>query len=139
MTAHVTAKFEVKSWDEKTWDGRPWKEVQGAKLTHAIVTKTYSGDIEGEGTSHTLTTYDDQGSASYAGLEHVVGRLAGRAGSFVLLASGTYDPGTGRAEAKWFVVPGSGTGELRSLRGEGGFVAEHGQASVPATLDYEID
>lgn len=139
MGKHVTAQFAVKSWDEKTWDGRPWKEVSGAKLTHAVVMKTYSGEIEGEGTSHTLTTYNDQGSASYAGLEHVVGRLGGRAGSFVLQTSGTYDPGTGRAEARWFVVPGSGTADLRGLRGEGGFVAEHGNPNVPIILDYDFE
>lgn len=138
MTNHATAKFEVKSWDEKTWDGQPWKEVHGAKLTHAIVTKTYSGDIQGEGTSQTLTTYNAQGSASYAGLEHVVGRVGGRRGSFVLQSSGTYDPGTGKAEAKWFVVPGSGTDGLQGLRGQGGFVAEHGNPNVPITLEYDF-
>jgi hypothetical protein len=139
MSQNATAKFEVKSWDEKTWDGRPWKDVQGAKLTHAIVTKTYSGDIQGQGTSHTLTTYNDQGSASYAGLERVVGRVGERSGSFVLQTNGTYDPGTGKAEAKWFVVPGSGTEDLRSLRGQGGFVAEHGNPNVPITLNYDFE
>jgi hypothetical protein len=35
----------------------------------------------------------------------------------------------------WFVVPGSGTGELAGLRGEGGFEAALGEhASI--TLDY---
>jgi hypothetical protein len=35
----------------------------------------------------------------------------------------------------WFVVPGSGTGELAGLRGEGGFQAELGQ-HADVTLDY---
>ncbi len=35
----------------------------------------------------------------------------------------------------WFVVPGSGTGELQGLRGEGGLSAELGQ-SADITLDY---
>jgi len=35
----------------------------------------------------------------------------------------------------WFVVPGSGTGELRGLRGEGGFKAELGQRA-DITPDY---
>jgi Protein of unknown function (DUF3224) len=35
----------------------------------------------------------------------------------------------------WFVVPGSGTGELAGLRGEGGFTAELGQGA-DITLDY---
>jgi hypothetical protein len=137
MTTHATAKFTIKSWDEKTWDGRNWKEVQGAKQTHAVVTKTYQGDIEGEGTSHTLTTYDSQGSAHYVGLEQVVGKIGTRAGSVVLQVTGSYDVTTGLAKAEWSVVPGSGTDGLAGLQGQGGFVAEHGNPQVVATLDYE--
>jgi hypothetical protein len=139
MSTHVTGKFTVKTWDETTWDGKPWKEVEGAKLTHAVVTKTYLGEIEGEGTSQTLTTYNAAGSASYVGLEQVVGRVGGRSGSFVFQVDGTYDPGTGLADAKWSVVPGSGTGDLSGLRGTGGFVAEHGNPSVTITLDYDFE
>jgi len=138
MTTHAAAKFNVKTWNEKTWDGRDWKEVPGAKLTHAAVTKTYQGDIEGEGTSHTLTTYDAQGSAHYVGLEHVTGKLGARAGSFVLQVSGSYDVVSGLAKAEWAVVPGSGTAALAGLKGSGGFVAEHGNSEVTATLDYDF-
>jgi hypothetical protein len=106
---------------------------------HAIVTKADFGDIEGEGTSHSLTTYSDDGSASYVGLERVIGRVGGRSGSFVLQTSGTYNPGTGTAQANWFVVPGSATGDLRGLQGEGGFVAKHGDPDVPITLDYGFE
>jgi hypothetical protein len=35
----------------------------------------------------------------------------------------------------WFVVPGSGTGELAGMRGDGGFSAELGQGAE-ITLDY---
>jgi hypothetical protein len=139
MTIQASAKFTIQSWDEKTWDGRNWKEVAGAKLTHAAVTKTYEGDIRGQGASHTLTTYDGQGSAHYVGLEHIVGQLGERAGSFVLQVSGSYDVVTGLAEAGWFVVPGSGTEALAGLSGAGGFVASHGNPEVIATLDYAFE
>jgi hypothetical protein len=139
MSTKATATFEIKSWDEKTWDGKNWKDVPGAKLTHAIVTKTYSGDIEGQSTSQSLTSYEESGSASYVGLEHIVGKLAGRSGSFVLQTIGTYDNTAGVATAKWSVVPGSGTEELRGLRGEGGFEASHGQGAIPLTLDYDFE
>ena len=33
----------------------------------------------------------------------------------------------GRIKATWFVVPGSGTGDLSGLRGEGGFEGEFGK------------
>src|SRR5713101_7162478 len=116
MTTHAAAKFNVKTWDEKTWDGRNWKEVEGAKLTHAAVTKTYQGDIEGDGNSHTLTTYDSQGSAHYVGLEQIIGKIGTRAGSFVLQVTGSYDVETGLAKAAWSVVPGSATEALRGLK-----------------------
>ncbi len=139
MSTRATATFEIKSWDEKTWEGKPWKDVPGAKLTHAVVTKAYHGDIEGESTSQSLTTYNAAGSASYVTLDSVTGRVGGRSGSFVLQGSGTYNPGSGEAKTTWFVVPGSGTGELRGLRGEGGFVATHGNGTVPLTLDYDFE
>jgi hypothetical protein len=44
----------------------------------------------------------------------------------------------GKITATWFVVPGSGTGELTGLRGEGGFVGEFGKGSE-GTLDYWFD
>jgi len=139
MTTHATAMFEVKSWDEKTWDGKDWKEVSGEKLTHAVVTKTYAGDIEGKGTSESLTTYNEQGYASYVGLEKITGSLGGRTGTFVLQTSGTYDPTTGEAKATWFVAPDSATGELKGLRGQGAFLANHGNPNVSMFLDYDLD
>jgi Protein of unknown function (DUF3224) len=41
----------------------------------------------------------------------------------------------GKIKATWFVVPGSGTGDLSGLRGEGGFEGEFGKGSE-GTLDY---
>jgi len=41
----------------------------------------------------------------------------------------------GQIKATWFVVPGSGTGELSGLRGEGGVERHFGQGS-DGTLDY---
>jgi hypothetical protein len=35
----------------------------------------------------------------------------------------------------WFIVPGSATGELEGLRGEGGFVAQLGEGA-DITLGY---
>jgi hypothetical protein len=40
-----------------------------------------------------------------------------------------------RIRATWEVTPGSGTGDLQGLRGEGGFEGAFGEGSR-ATLDY---
>ncbi len=104
MSTHATATFEVKSWDEQ-----PYQEFEGGtKLTRASVTTSYHGDIEGEGTLEYLMFYGEDGSASFVGLERVVGRVGNRSGSFVLRHSGAYEGGT--AKATYVVVPGSGTG-----------------------------
>ena len=50
------------------------------------------------------------------GFERVVGSIHGRSGSFVLHHTATSSP-DGRS-AVWSVVPDTGTGELRRLRGE---------------------
>ena len=131
MKHHANATFEVKSWDEK-----PFHEIEGGgKLTEARVTKSFQGDIEGESTLIYLMVYSIDGSASFVGAERVVGRLAGRSGSFVLQHGGTYEGGV--AHTKWSVVKGSGTGELKGLSGEGGFSSGH-HTSYPITLDYDL-
>ena len=132
MSKQATATFEVKGWDEK-----PYDEIDGGpKLTRASVTKSYAGDIEGEGTLEYLMMHREDGSASFIGLERVVGKLDGRSGSFVLQQEGTFDGGI--AKAKYFVLSDSGTGDLQGLQGQGEFEAGH-QESYPITLEYTFD
>ena len=132
MKTHAKATFDVKAWDEK-----PYNEMNGLpKLTRASVTKSYQGDITGEGKLEYLMMYRDDGSASFVGLERVVGSVGGRSGSFVLQHSGTFNGGV--ATVTLLVVPGSGTGDLRGLRGNGGFAVGH-QQPYPMTLDYDFE
>jgi len=132
MTTRASATFEIKAWDEK-----PYDEFEGGrKLTRASVRKSFQGDIEGDSSLEYLMSYGEDGSASFVGMERIVGRVGNRSGSFVLQHSGTFAGGI--AKAAWFVVPGSGTGELSGLRGEGGFAAGHEQ-QYAVTLDYEFE
>ena len=102
-------------------------------MTRAVVTKTFTGDIEGEGQVEYLMMYRSDGSASFVGLERVVGRIAGKAGSFVLQRSGIFEGGV--AKESYSVIPGSGTGELQGLSGEGTSAVGHG-TEHPITLSY---
>lgn len=129
--------FEIKSWDEKTWDGKDWKERAGAKLTRAQITTAYQGDLEGEGQTQLLLVYRDDNIASYTGLEQITGRLGDRSGSFVLQINGVFEEGA--AKTTWVVVARSGTGELRGLRGEGGYVAHEGGQAASFSLDYDFE
>ena len=59
----------------------------------------------------------------------------GSAGSFVLQRVGLFEGG--QAKESYSVIPGSGTGELRGLSGEGTSDLGHG-TEFPFTLTFEI-
>lgn len=128
---HAKARFAIKSWDEK-----PYSEGEDLpKLTRASVAKTFTGDLEGEGQVEYLMMYRADGSAAFVGLERVVGHIGDKAGSFVLQRTGVFE--AGQARESYSVVPGSGTGELRGLRGKGASSVGHGMEH-PFTLEYEL-
>jgi len=132
MNKHAAATFALKSWNET-----PFNEMQGMpKLTRVSATKTYEGDITGEGKVEYLMMYRADGSATFTGLERVVGTMGGHSGSFVLQHSGTFEHGI--ATVTLSVVPGSGTEALRGLKGEGRFAVGH-QPPYHMTLDYRFE
>jgi hypothetical protein len=131
MKESATARFAITSWDEK-----PYSEGQDLpKLTRASVSKTYTGDIVGEGHVEYVMMYRSDGSATFVGLERVVGRLAGKAGSFVLQRTGVFEGGL--AKEVYSVIPGSASGELKGLLGEGSSAVGHGMEH-PFTLNHEL-
>lgn len=131
MGQDANARFVIKSWDEK-----PYSEVPDQpKLTKAAVAKTYTGDIDGEAHVEYLMMYRSDGTASFVGLERFAGRLAGRSGSFVLQRTGVFE--AGQAKESYSVVPGSATGELKGLTGEGASSLGHGK-EYPFTLSYRL-
>ena len=127
--SHATGKIDVKTYEPTTYD----QPGEGPTLVRIHVVEDFSGDIEGEGTAEFLQTTRDEDEASFVGVERVTGRLGEKSGTFVLQDQGTLKGTT--VSGTWFVVPESGTGELRGLRGEGGFEAELGQGA-DVTLDY---
>jgi Protein of unknown function (DUF3224) len=129
MTAN--ARFAIKSWDEKPYSEGP----DLPKLTRASVTKSYTGDIEGEGKVEYLMMYRPDGSAAFVGLERIVGRIGGKSGAFVLQRMGVFE--NGQAKETYTVVPGSGSGELGALRGDGTSAVGHGMEH-PFVLRYEL-
>lgn len=132
MTKTASARFSIKSWDEK-----PYSEGQDLpKMTRASVDKTFTGEIDGEGHVEYVMMYRSDGTAVFVGLERITGRIAGRNGSFVLQRTGVFEDG--QAKESYSVITGSGTGELRSLRGEGTSAVGHA-ADYPFALNYELD
>ena len=131
MRQSASARFAIKSWDEK-----PYGEGENLpKLTRASVTKAYTGDIVGEGQVEYLMMYRSDGSATFVGLERVVGRIAGKSGSFVLQRTGVFEDGL--AKESYSVIPGSARGDLHGLSGDGISALGHG-TDYPFTLNYEL-
>jgi uncharacterized protein DUF3224 len=131
MKTSANARFAIKSWDEK-----PYSEGQGLpKLTRASVTRTFTGDIEGEGQVEYLMMYRRDGSAGFVGLERIVGRIGAKAGTFVLQRIGVFEHGL--AKESYSVIPGSATGELEGLRGDGSSAVGHGMEH-PFSLNYDL-
>jgi hypothetical protein len=127
----ASARFAIKSWDEK-----PYSEGQNQpRLTRASVVKTFTGDIEGEGQVEYVMMYRSDGSATFVGLERIAGRIGGKTGTFVLQRIGVFE--NGQAKESYSVIPGSGTGELQGLRGEGSSAVGHGMEH-PFALHYDL-
>jgi uncharacterized protein DUF3224 len=111
----------------------PFDQTEGPALLEIRLNETFSGDIDGESPVRALQVRRDDRSASMVSMQRFHGKLGGREGTFVLQGSEIVEHG--RITATWFVVPGSGTGDLAGLRGEGGFAGEFGKGS-DGTLEY---
>jgi Protein of unknown function (DUF3224) len=127
--SHATGTITVRTYEPNPYD----QPAEGPALVRIHVEEDFSGDIEGTGVAEFLQAQVSADAASFVGIERVSGSIAGRTGTFVLQDQGTLT-GT-RVTGRWSVVPGSGTGQLAGLRGDGGFTAELGQGA-DITLDY---
>lgn len=136
MSTRATASFDVTGWDQSAYE----EPAEGPRLARVTVRKVFRGELEGKSTGELLmcqTAPDDLAAGGgYVVSERVVGRLAGRTGTFVLQHGGLGGAGTAM-HTFGHVVPGSGTGELAGLRGEIAIrVAEDGGHTL--TLDYDF-
>jgi hypothetical protein len=136
MTTRAISSFDVTGWDHSPYDDG----IPGPSLSRAKVRKAFRGDLVGESTAELLMCQADaadlNAGAGYIGSERVVGKLAGREGSFVIqhwgVSGGGLEPRTAG-----HIVPGSGTGELVGLTGEVQIMVGAGGEHT-LTLDYEI-
>jgi hypothetical protein len=129
---HATGSTQVKSYVAATFD-----EVAGAAaLIEVRLTETFTGDISGEGIGRAIQAAHEDGAATFVGIERVRGSIGECDGTFLLQISGAVLHKEMRAE--WFVIPGSGTGNLTGLRGDGGFKAQLGHHGS-VWLDYSFE
>jgi hypothetical protein len=127
----AVAGFELDSFDGDP----PYREEDGVAHSRARIEKTYRGDIEGHGSVEMLAARADAGSG-YVALERIAAVVNGKPGGFSLLHIGTM-AGT-EMWTRWLIVSGSGTGELRAIRGEGRIDID-AEGHHTFTLDYDLD
>jgi Protein of unknown function (DUF3224) len=128
MTKRGEGTFENQGWDENTVD-----EFDDAKITHASVKQAFAGVITGEAQISWDMFYAPDGTASFVGLQRIVGSIDDRKGSVVMQTTGTFD---GKEAAGDWVVVGA-TGALASLSGTGEFSAPMGP-SGRYTFEYDL-
>ncbi|HEY6649189.1 MAG TPA: DUF3224 domain-containing protein, partial [Mycobacterium sp.] len=116
MSRHIEARFEIASWDETPFEGGD----DATKLTEALVSKRYEGDIKGTSTTKWLMAYAPDKSALFVGIEHITGTIGGKKGGIVVLHDGEYRDGVASAELR----VASGTEELSEVAGTGKFRAD---------------
>jgi Protein of unknown function (DUF3224) len=126
--AKAKAKITVHSSEAK-----PYDQTAGPALMEIRLSETFTGDIDGESSVRALQVLRNDRSASMVSVQRFCGKLGRRQGTFVLQGSEIVE--NGKIKARWFVIPGSGTGELSGLRGGGGVEGQFGKGS-DGTLDY---
>jgi hypothetical protein len=111
----------------------PYDQTASPALIEIRLSETFTGDLDGESPVRALQVLRDNHSASLVSMQRFRGKLGRRQGTFVLQGQEIVE--NGKINATWFVVPGSGTGDLSGLRGEGGFEGQFGKGS-DGTLNY---
>ena len=116
--------FTVNGGSEQT----VWETPGEVKLTRVSGTQRFGGGIVGAGSVEWVFCYRPDSSARFAGFQRIDGSIDGRPGSLVMESVGHHDGG--RSQGHWRVIPGSGTGELAGIGGDGTFEAPGGREAT---------
>jgi len=123
--------FEIDAWDDA-----PPIEHDGLQIARVQVRKRLTGDLPGTSVVELVSLLVQGAPTAYVALERVDGTLAGKTGSFVfrhVTAVTSEEP-----PVVLRVIPGSGTGQLAGITGEGTIEIDD-DGTHTLTLDYELD
>ncbi|WP_282776299.1 MULTISPECIES: DUF3224 domain-containing protein [unclassified Nocardia] len=127
----ATGTIESKSWEQTEFASADGAPALGVATGH----DRYSGDIVGDAEWRGIIYSNADGSGGFDSLQRMHCTLAGRAGTFVLRMTGTFDA-AGDSRADWSVLPGSGTGDLTGLTGTGGYDSTDGANTYRLTYRF---
>lgn len=123
--------FQITGLDETPY----LENDSGSKKSHAKITQSYTGVIEGSSEFQYLMSYQSADFALFVGFEVVIGKVDGKEGSFTIQHNGKFE--NGAASSNFMIVPDSGTDELTGIVGSGSFKSgESGKANYELTVSY---
>jgi hypothetical protein len=126
---NASAAFTNDRYDEEPYDG-----AEGTELSRVHISRTFTGELEGESTAELMIAKAEAGGG-YVGHDRITGSLGGKSGSFVFQHTGIMSPdgvtNTGT------IVPGTGSGELEGITGDGTMLADD-EGNHTLTLSYEL-
>ena len=126
---NATAAFTNDRYDEE-----PYGEGDEVERSRVHITRTFTGDLEGTATAEILIAKSERGGG-YTGQDLITGTLDGKFGSFVIQHSGIMGPeGISNSGT---IVPGTGSGELAGITGEGTLLADE-DGNHTLTLEYAL-
>jgi hypothetical protein len=126
---NASAPFTNNRYDEE-----PYAESEGTELSRVHISRSFSGDLEGESIAE-LMIAKSEGGGGYIGHDRIAGTLAGKSGGFVFQHGGIMGPdGVSNTGT---ILPGTGTGELEGITGEGTMLADD-EGNHTLTLEYEL-
>ena len=110
-----------------------------AGLGRYTLAKTFHGDLEGTAKGEMLTSLTEStGAMAYVAMDHVMGTLGSRTGSFYLAHTATMKKGDAASGVmKIVVVKDSGTGDLAGLSGELTIIID-AKGGHSYLFDYEL-
>ena len=110
MKQHAKGAFDVKLQKLEAYN-----KDEAAGLGRMSIDKQFHGDLEATSRGEMLFAGSARDSGGYVAVERVTGTLQGRRGSFSLQHNATMT--RGKPYLNIIVVPGSGSDDLKELRG----------------------
>lgn len=99
-----------------------------------LISKVYSGDLQGHGTGQMLSKRTGDGTAIYYAVEEFSGTLMGKQGGFTLLHEGYMSEDAQSLDVA--ILAGSGSGELANITGA--MLITQDQAGHAYELTFEL-
>ena len=126
----ASGEFRITGGHEETYSER-----NPGRLARVGGTQSFSGGIAGSGRIEWLMCFRADRTADFVGLQEIDGAIDGRRGALVLTSVGSHD-GV-RSTGTWTIVPGTGTGNLSGIVGNGRWKAGPGPTGT-FELVYEV-